>query len=672
MKPPLRILHLEDNPRDAELIHGTLESDGILCQITRVETQADFFTALEQRGWDVILADYSLPSFDGLSALKLAVEKSPDVPFIFVSGALGEELAIEALKTGATDYVFKERLSRIVPSVQRALREAEERTKRKQAEEALRESEAKLEEAQRLTHVGYWDRNLDTALITWSDETYRIYGLSLEERITLDRVLELIHPEDREIVLEATSTALRGGRRYNVEYRIFRPDGEVRIVHSQADVTRDEKGRARRMFGTVQDITERKRAEQRLAVQHTVTQTLAEAATLEEAATKILQTVCEGLAWDVGALWRIDPEADVLRCVEIWHHESVEIPEFEATSRETAFPPGMALPGWVWASREPKYIPDLVRDANQQRTPVAAREGLHAAFGSPILLSGEVLGVLEFFSREIRQPDQDLLNMMAIIGSQIGQFIERWRAEEALRHAQMELAHVARVATLGELTASITHEINQPLGAVVNNANAGLRWLSAENLVEARRSLALIIADSHRANEIITRIRALAKKAPPRKDWLDINETIHEVIALARSEVQRNRVALQTQLSDELPLAPGDRIQVQQVILNLINNAIEAMSAADDGPRELEIGSAADQSQHVVVTVRDSGPGLGPEDLTRVFRAFYSTKPQGIGIGLAICRSIINAHGGRLWATINDGRGATFQFTLPTCAEGAA
>ena len=418
----------------------------------------------------------------------------------------------------------------------------------------------------------------------------------------------------------------------------------------------------------IRDITERKQAEQRLRAQYTVTQMLAEAATLEEVTPKILQTVCQFLLWDLGALWTLDREAGVLRCVEVWHKESVEVPRFEASSRESTFMPGIGLPGRVWSSHEPAYIPDVVHDANFSRASIAAREGLHAAFAFPILLGGEVLGVMEFFSHEIRQPEQELLNMMATLGSQIGQFIERKQAEDALHHVQAELAHVTRVATLGEMTASIAHEINQPLSAVVNSASACLRWLEAQKLDEARRSVSRVIAEGHRAGEIIARIRSLAKKAPPEKDWLNINETIREVIALARSELQRNGVALDTRLSDDVhyvPLIFADRIQLQQVILNLIINAIEAMSGAADGPRELLIRSGIAESQRVLVAVRDSGPGLDPKSLDRLFDAFYTTKPQGLGMGLAICRSIIDAHGGRLWATANDDRGATFQFTLP-------
>jgi PAS domain S-box-containing protein len=266
---------------------------------------------------------------------------------------------------------------------------------------------------------------------------------------------------------------------------------------------------------------------------------------------------------------------------------------------------------------------------------------------------------------------------------------ERKQAEEALQKAQAELAHVTRVTTLGELTASIAHEINQPLAAVVNNASACVRWLAAQNLEEARQSASLVIADGHRAGEIIGRIRALAKKAPPQKDWLDLNETIGEVIAMARNTVQGNRVSLQTQLANDLPLILGDRVQLQQVILNLLINAIEAMSGVSDGPRELRVSSeklteipaeleektlndktlAEAEFTHLLVAVQDSGPGLDPKALDCLFDAFYTTKPHGLGMGLAISRSIIEAHGGRLWANANASRGAIFQFALPIREE---
>jgi signal transduction histidine kinase len=269
------------------------------------------------------------------------------------------------------------------------------------------------------------------------------------------------------------------------------------------------------------------------------------------------------------------------------------------------------------------------------------------------------------------RPDTDLSGDLELAGT-IMDVTERKRAEEALHHAQAELAHVTRVATLGELTTSIAHEINQPLGAVVNNASACVRWLAAQNTEEARRSAALVIADGHRAADIIGRIRALAKRVPPHKDWLDLNATIRDVIALARSEVQRNSIVLETHLAEDVPRILGDRIQLQQVLLDLMMNAIEAMSGVGAGPRALWVSSGLGAATDVLIAVRDSGPGLDPQSLDRLFDAFYTTKPHGLGLGLAISRRIIEAHGGRLWATAHAPHGAVLQFTMPIGNEGVA
>jgi C4-dicarboxylate-specific signal transduction histidine kinase len=248
------------------------------------------------------------------------------------------------------------------------------------------------------------------------------------------------------------------------------------------------------------------------------------------------------------------------------------------------------------------------------------------------------------------------------------------RAEEELHQARADLAHVTRVTTLGELTASIAHEVNQPVAAMMINANAGLRWLAAEpaDLEEARLAFGNIVENARRAREVIDGIRALAKKAPPSKQRLDVNEIILEVIALTRSEVHRNRVALRTELFSNLPPISGDRVQLQQVVLNLIMNAVEALNEVSEGPRELLVGTGKNGSNGVFVAVSDSGPGLNAELISRIFDAFYTSKSHGLGMGLAISRSIIEAHGGRLWATSNVPRGAVFQFSLPASAADAS
>ena len=254
---------------------------------------------------------------------------------------------------------------------------------------------------------------------------------------------------------------------------------------------------------------------------------------------------------------------------------------------------------------------------------------------------------------------------------------ERKRAEQAVRDSErryleveVALAHANRLATVGQLSVSIAHEVKQPIAAAVTNAQAALRWLGAQppQIEEARRAINRILKNGNRAGEVIGRIHALVRKTPPRKDWLQINDAILEVIALIHGEVVKSGVSVRTQLAEALPPVQADRVQLQQVILNLMINAVEAMSGDGGGARELLISTAKTESD-VLVAVRDSGPGFAPENVDRIFESFYTTKPGGLGIGLSICSSIIEAHGGRLWASANEPRGATFQFTLPERPE---
>jgi signal transduction histidine kinase len=423
--------------------------------------------------------------------------------------------------------------------------------------------------------------------------------------------------------------------------------------------------------GVGRDITERKRVEQRLLAEHNVTRILAQAPSVEAAAPEVLQTVCESMGWHVGTLWRIDRAGGVLRCAELWRSPSVQAAQFEAATRASVFPPGIGLPGRVWVARAPACIPDAAQDPTFLRASVAQREGLHGAFAFPILLGSEVLGVIDFIGREVLQPDDQLREMMATIGSQIGQFLERKRAEDALQRAQAELTHVTRVMTMGELTASIAHEVNQPLGAIVASAGSCARWLSAQppQMEMAQRALERIASDGQRAAEVIGRIRRVMKRQAPRMVMLDVNEVILETIALAQYALRRNDIELELQLAEGLPGVRGDRIQLQQVILNLVVNAIDAMSGMSDRHRTLTVVSGYADEKAVRIEVRDSGPGLDPHTADRLFEAFHTTKADGLGMGLAISRSIVEAHGGRLWAMANEPHGAVFQFTLPWTKE---
>jgi signal transduction histidine kinase len=278
--------------------------------------------------------------------------------------------------------------------------------------------------------------------------------------------------------------------------------------------------------------------------------------------------------------------------------------------------------------------------------------------GYPLLFQEELLGVLAMFSQRVMH--QDEFDRLAVFANQAAIAIKN-----AHLFAEVEALTNRLQAENVYLAASITHEINQPLGAMVNSANACVRWLAVQNLERAQQSAVRVVAEGQRAADIIDRLRALIKKEPPRMDGVGINEAILEVMALTHGEVVKHGVAVQTHLAEGLPRIHGDRVQLQQVLLNVILNAVEALSGVSAGARELRIGTGPDAAGGVLVTVQDSGPGLQPESVDRLFDAFYTTKPGGMGMGLAICRSIVEAHGGQIWAARAAGPGATVQFTLP-------
>jgi len=285
----------------------------------------------------------------------------------------------------------------------------------------------------------------------------------------------------------------------------------------------------------------------------------------------------------------------------------------------------------------------------------------------PMLKEDELIGAITILRTEVQPFTEKQIELITDFAAQATIALESTRRERQYREAHMELAHATRVATLGQLSASIAHELRQPLAAIVTGGSASLRWLTRQppEIEEAGLAVEDIIKDANRASEIIGRIHNLITKNLARKELLDINAAILEVTALTHGEATKNGVTVSTQLAHHLPRIEGDRVQLQQVMLNLILNAIQAMSELRDGIRELHISTEHVQSEGVCADVRDSGPGLSPENLGRLFEPFYTTKPNGMGMGLSICRSIIEAHGGRLWATGHASQGALFRFTIP-------
>jgi C4-dicarboxylate-specific signal transduction histidine kinase len=338
-----------------------------------------------------------------------------------------------------------------------------------------------------------------------------------------------------------------------------------------------------------------------------------------------------------------------------------------------------ALPGsvlrYVLRTQENVILDDASAESPFSADPYIRQQNARSVLCLPLINQTKLIGMLYLennLAPRVFAPSR--IAVLKVLASQAAISLENSRLygdlqeqEAKIRTVQAELAHVSRVTTLGQFTASIAHEVNQPIAAARNNARAGLNFLDRRppDLAEVREALDCIVGDTDRAADIIDRIRDHIKKAPPKKEHFDLNEAIDEVVVLARSAISKNGVSVQTPRAERVLPVEGDRVQLQQVVLNLILNAVEAMGSVQEGPRELSISTEQTQANGVLVAARDSGPGIDPENIERVFEAFYTTKSSGVGMGLSICRSIIDAHGGRLWAEPNEPRGAVFQFTLP-------
>jgi signal transduction histidine kinase len=327
--------------------------------------------------------------------------------------------------------------------------------------------------------------------------------------------------------------------------------------------------------------------------------------------------------------------------------------------------------GRFLGSKSPVHIPDLATHLERNSVGEAEREaisrGVRTVLYVPMLRNDELIGTLGLARWRIEPFTENEIELVTDFAAQAAIALDITRRERELREQQMELARVNRIATMEQLSSSIAHEVIQPIAAARNNARAGLRFLelSPPNLGEAKEAFDCVVAEVDRAADIIRRIKDHVKKAPPKMDRFDVNEAIRDAIILTRGEVVKIAASIQTQLAEPLPFSRGDRVQIQQVMVNLIVNAVQAMSGEGDSWRELQISTETDEAEGVRVRVRDTGPGLAPESLPRLFEPFYTTKAEGMGMGLAICRSIVEAHGGRLWATACEPHGTLFQFTIP-------
>jgi signal transduction histidine kinase len=337
---------------------------------------------------------------------------------------------------------------------------------------------------------------------------------------------------------------------------------------------------------------------------------------------------------------------------------------------QPAFAEEGSLPSQIATSRLPTHIPDVTALEGDHRDDLwitVVNQGLRTCLVVPLLKDHEIVGIVTLGRKQVQPFTDKQISLFMDFAAQATIALESTRRERQYREMQSELAHANRVATMGQLTASIAHEIKQPIASVRNNLTAALNFLdrTPPDLVEVREALACAVKDNDRTSDVVDRIGSLIKKAPARREVVDFNAAILEVTALTGSEALKTGVTVSTQLAPQLPRVQGDPVQLQQVMLNLIVNAIQSMSGVEDGNRELHISTVSIEPEGVCVAVRDTGHGLRPESLPRLFEPFYTTKPDGMGMGLSICRSIIEAHGGRLWAIPCEPQGALFQFTIP-------
>jgi PAS domain S-box-containing protein len=500
-------------------------------------------------------------------------------------------------------------------------------------EEKLQQSEAYLSEAQRLSHTGSFGWRISTGDIVWSEESFRIFQYDRTTKPTVELILQRVHPEDATLVQETIGRAAQDGKDFDFEHRLLMPDGSVKHVHVVAHAERDESGELE-FVGAVMDTTETKRAEEALRRSESY---LAEA-----------QRLTHTGSW----AWRVAGR-DALHLSEEWY-------------RIYGFDPEEGLS--AWEKRQQRMHPED-RAKWQETIDRAIGEKSDYEVELRILLPDGTVKYTHTVGHPVLNASGDVVQF---VGTMID-VTERKRAEEErerLRQAHADLARVNRVTTMGELTASLAHEVNQPIAAAVTNANTCVRWLAADtpNLEEARAAAMRIVKDGTRAAEIISRIRLLFKKGTAERELVDINEVIREMLVLLRNEATRYSISVRTELEADLPQVMGDRVQLDQVMMNLIVNGIDAMKDAN-GARELTIKSQKAENDRILVSVGDTGVGLPVQQADQIFKAFFTTKSQGTGMGLSISRSIIESHGGRLWAADNSPRGASFCFSLPTKAE---
>ena len=543
-------------------------------------------------------------------------------------------------------------------------------TQRKRAEQAIERNEAQLTDFFENSALAMHWVGSDGMVLRVNQAELDMLGYNREE-YEGHHIAEF-HVDQN--VIEDILNRLRAGEVLeNYEARLQCKDGSIKYASINSSVYW-EAGKFIHTRSFTRDITERRRTEGRLALQYAVTQILSESRDFVESGQKILEAACAALDWEVGALWKVDRKSEVLRCIDICHASPKATPEFDNLTRALALQKGMGLPGRIWASGRPIWIENVIEDQNFPRAAVAAREGLHGAFGFPILLGGEVLGTIEFFSQDIREPDDELLRMVAGVGGQIGQFTERKRAEEKLaellereRAARGDAEKANRLKD--EFLATLSHELRTPLNAVIGWS----RMLSSGRLdgESSKHALGVIERNAWAQKQIIEDIldvsRVITGKLQLNLSPVDLVAVVDGALDAVRPAMEAKEITIETFIDSSLRMISGDPDRLQQVIWNVLSNA--AKFTPSRGKVEISVSQNSGQVQ---IQVKDNGPGIDPTFLPHVFERFRQADGSttrthgGLGLGLAIVRHLVELHGGTI-AVENreDGQGAIFTIQLP-------
>jgi PAS domain S-box-containing protein len=535
-----------------------------------------------------------------------------------------------------TDITDQKRAEQALKDHELELRQARDLLEIKVMErtQELRRSEAYLAEAQRLSKTGSFGWNISSGEVYWSEETFRIFEYGRETTPGLALVLQRTHPEDKVRLQQLIDRASQDAKDFDLEHRLLMPDGSVKHVLVVGHLLEKGQPGNAQLVGAITDITERKRAE--AALQQTE-------AYLEEA-----QRLTHTGSW----AWNVASRENVH-----WSREHYRLFGLDPTNDFPSFE----------AAYQRIHPEDRATFNRAVERAIRERSDFEVDFRT-VLPDGSTK-YLRSVGHPVFSASGDLVEFVGT-GIDVTERRQAEKERERLRQVQADLAHINRATTIGELTASLAHELNQPIAAAVTDARTCLRWLAREqpDIGEARESAARMVKAVTRASEIISRLRQLFKKGAPQTNLVDVGEVIQEMVVLLRSEASRCSVSILVELSTDVPRVMADRVQLQQVLMNLMLNGIEAMQGTKSGG-QLTIKSLMAEGGQLLISVSDTGVGLPSEQADQIFNAFFSTKVQGTGMGLSISRSIIESHGGRLWAASNSGRGATFHFTLPAGQE---